>query len=120
MFSGVRIREERMKLNLTQEQLAEKVGVSKNFMSLIENGSNMSLETVINLANVFGVTVDHLLSDLVKGDPDQMIDQICSRLEKDEFPGTVVHLKCGERISGNIPLFLPKILTLHSHVALTA
>ncbi len=79
---GVRIREERMKLNLTQEQLAEKVGVSKNFMSLIENGSNMSLETVINLANVFGVTVDHLLSDLVKGDPDQMIDQICSLLKK--------------------------------------
>ena len=62
---GNRIRNERLNLGLTQEQLAEKINISKNFMSLIENGKNMSLETVVKLANTFGVSVDYLLQDIV-------------------------------------------------------
>ena len=59
---GKRIREERLKKGLTQEQLAEKVDISLNFMSLIENGKNMSVQTLVNLANALDVSIDYLLN----------------------------------------------------------
>lgn len=43
---GNRIRKTRMNCGITQEKLAEMVDISTNFMSLIENGRNMSVETL--------------------------------------------------------------------------
>lgn len=60
---GDKIRETRLKCGLTQDKLAEMVDISTNFMSLIENGRNMSVETLVKIADALGVTVDYLLSD---------------------------------------------------------
>lgn len=60
---GDKIRETRLKCGLTQDRLAEMVDISTNFMSLIENGRNMSVETLVKIADALGVTVDYLLSD---------------------------------------------------------
>ena len=60
---GNRIRKTRMNCGITQEKLAEMVDISTNFMSLIENGRNMSVETLVKIADALGVTVDYLLSD---------------------------------------------------------
>ncbi|MBQ2433145.1 MAG: helix-turn-helix transcriptional regulator, partial [Clostridia bacterium] len=49
---GKRIREQRRALGLTQEQLAEKVGVSLSFIGHIERGSRKaSLDTLVAICN---------------------------------------------------------------------
>ncbi|XID92255.1 helix-turn-helix domain-containing protein [Paenibacillaceae bacterium WGS1546] len=74
---GQRIQTERKKLSLTQEQLAERVGVSDAYIGQIERGERSpTLETLVKIASRLGVTIDYLLQDsLVPGD-DNVIDQI--------------------------------------------
>ena len=63
---GKRIREERLRLNLTQEKLAEDTGISTAYLGQIERGErNVTLDKLIPLANRLGVTVDFLLADYV-------------------------------------------------------
>ncbi len=59
---GARIRIARRKLSLTQEQLAEQVGISASFMGHIERGSRIaSLDTLVNLCNALKVSPQYLL-----------------------------------------------------------
>ena len=61
---GKRIREERLRLNLTQEKLAEDVEISTAYMGQIERGErSVTLDKLIPLTNRLGVTVDFLLAD---------------------------------------------------------
>ncbi|MCL1788046.1 MAG: helix-turn-helix domain-containing protein, partial [Defluviitaleaceae bacterium] len=63
---GMRIREERRKQNLTQEQLADKVCVTYSYIGQVERGQRgISLETLINVSNCLGVTVDSLLTSYI-------------------------------------------------------
>lgn len=63
---GKRIREERLRLNLTQERLSEDIGISTAYLGQIERGErNITLEKLILLANRLGVTIDFLLSDYI-------------------------------------------------------
>ncbi|MDP4228536.1 MAG: helix-turn-helix transcriptional regulator, partial [Bacteroidota bacterium] len=49
---GVLIQEARKKQHLTQEQLAEKVGTTKNYISRIENNaSDIRLSTLMRIIN---------------------------------------------------------------------
>ncbi len=65
---GKRIREERLRLNLTQSQLAEDVDISDTYMGAIERGErSLTLDTLVRIVNRLGVTVDYLLSDSVCG-----------------------------------------------------
>ncbi len=73
---GNRIRQERQKRGITQEQLAEMVDISTNFMSLIENGRNMSVETLVKIAKALGVTIDYLLNDIMELKNDRITEQI--------------------------------------------
>ena len=79
---GNRIQQERQKMGLTQEELAEKAGISQNFMSLIENGRNMSLGVIIRLAKIFGVTVDYLLRDVLEAGENNLIEQSTSYMRR--------------------------------------
>ena len=73
---GKRIKEERLKLNLTQSQLAEDIDISDSYMSYIERGEkSLSLETLISLTNRLGVSVDYLLQDSVSSTDDTIIGQ---------------------------------------------
>ncbi len=61
---GKRIRDERLLLRLTLEQLAEKINKSTNYVGQIErNDGKPSLETIVDIANALGTTVDSLLCD---------------------------------------------------------
>ena len=63
---GQRVRRARIRLNLTQEVLAEKVGVSIPTISHIETGTNkVSLELFIKIARALNVTPDELIMDSV-------------------------------------------------------
>ncbi|MCR4771163.1 MAG: helix-turn-helix domain-containing protein [Oscillospiraceae bacterium] len=61
---GKRIKIARINTDMTQEALADRIGLSPSHMSNIETGSTrVSLTTIVNLANALGVTVDDLLCD---------------------------------------------------------
>lgn len=58
---GRRLKELRMKKGLTQEELAEKTGLSVTFVGLVERGINTpSLETCNKIARALGITLDEL------------------------------------------------------------
>ena len=59
---GDRIREVRGDLDITQDQLAQRAGISKGFLSDVENNKrNISSENLLRIANVLGASVDYLL-----------------------------------------------------------
>ena len=63
-----RIYQFRRKSGLSQEQLAEKIGVSRQAISKWEGGSAMpESDKLLALSNYFGVSLDYLLKD---GAPD--------------------------------------------------
>lgn len=63
---GKRVKAARMRAGLTQEELAEKAGLSITHMSNIETGnSKLSLPMIVSLANALYVSVDELLCDCV-------------------------------------------------------
>ena len=61
---GRRIRIQRRALRLTQEQVAEKSGISLSFLGHIERGTRKaSLETLVSISNVLKVSPAVLLQD---------------------------------------------------------
>lgn len=63
---GDRIREIRKKQKLTQEQLAEKLGITLEYVSQIERGAKMpSMQVFIKILEVLNVSADYLLRDFV-------------------------------------------------------
>ena len=73
---GQRIKKERLKLNLTQAQLAEAVDISDTYVGQIERGERSpTLDTLIRLANRLGVTIDYLLQDYVEATDDNIMNQ---------------------------------------------
>ncbi len=65
MSLGNRIREARNQKNLTQEQLAAIIGVSKNAVSNYENGVSFpkSIDIFIGIIDTLGVDANYLLQD---------------------------------------------------------
>ena len=66
---GTRVRQQRVLNRLTQEQLAEKTGVSTSFIGHIERGEKKaSMETVVALCNAMSVAPSVLLQDSLTDD----------------------------------------------------
>jgi transcriptional regulator with XRE-family HTH domain len=64
---GERIRDIREKKKMTQDRLAEAAGISKGFLSDVENNKrNISARTLLQIANALGASVDYLLQGAVK------------------------------------------------------
>lgn len=64
---GEKIKKLRFERNWSQDQLAEKVGVGRQYISRYENGKiSPNAENLQKIAEVFGVSVDYLLSNEVK------------------------------------------------------
>ncbi len=79
---GKRINELRKELELSQEELAKKIGVSRSALSLYEiDRREPDLETVKKIASLFGVTTDYLLG--AEGDAmgtEEKINEIAQRV----------------------------------------
>lgn len=61
---GKKVKESRIKIDMTQFELAEKIGVSQNFLGDIERGVKLpSLSKLILLSNALKVSLDYLFSD---------------------------------------------------------
>lgn len=62
---GINIKAERLKKNLSQEQLAEMTNISIPTISLIETGKqNTSILNILEIANALGVDVSTLVEGI--------------------------------------------------------
>ncbi|MBW3492622.1 helix-turn-helix domain-containing protein [Bacillus sp. FDAARGOS_1420] len=62
MIFSEHLKEEREKRNWSQNDLAEKIHVSRQSVSKWETGKNYpSIEIIIHLSDLFGITIDELL-----------------------------------------------------------
>jgi len=59
---GIRIKEERKKLNLSQYELETRAGLCRNYLSMIETGKRApALSTITKIAKVLGVPMNYLI-----------------------------------------------------------
>ena len=67
VYLGKRIRDRRKALKYSQEKLSEIADITTSYMGQIERAERIpSLETLVNISNALGVTVDFLLTDSIK------------------------------------------------------
>lgn len=63
---GKNIRKYRLMKKLRQEDLAEKAGLTANYIGMVERGKKIpSLETFIKILNTLGISADMVLSDVL-------------------------------------------------------
>lgn len=75
---GKKLKEARLKMDYTQFELAEEIGVSQNFLGDIERGIKLpSLAKLILLSNTLKVSLDTLFAD--------SLDNILYEPEKDVY-----------------------------------
>lgn len=69
-------------LNLSQEQLSERLGISRNFLSSIERGiKTPSLETLIKISNFFNLGIDEFITGKLNFGYKIEADEIYANLE---------------------------------------
>lgn len=80
---GVRIKELRNKRGLTQEQLAEMMGINPKYISSIERGKeNPTLDIFIKLSETMDVSIGNLFHQLEAEDPEKRLKAIRSLLDQ--------------------------------------
>lgn len=79
---GQRIRKYRKAQNLSQEELAEKVGISVTHMSHIETGNTkLSLPVFVKMSEFLQVSTDALLFDAVQTNKNTIETEILKNLQ---------------------------------------
>ena len=85
---GNRVQKIRRNLGMTQEVLAEQINVTPTHISRIETGtSSPSLQTLVDICNVLGITIDELMQDSLSGRPnvDRRLEDLLSDCSKAEL-----------------------------------
>jgi transcriptional regulator with XRE-family HTH domain len=78
---GKKIKEKRLQQNLTQEQLAERVGISPKSLSQIELGNNfISAENLEQICNVLNIQPKSLF-DFEKDNTEEIMEYVCRKLK---------------------------------------
>ncbi|MCL2083566.1 MAG: helix-turn-helix domain-containing protein [Oscillospiraceae bacterium] len=92
---GSRIASRRKQLGLTQEQAAEKAGLSHQFFACVERGlKNIRAESIVKISKAMDISADYILTG-ISSDIDR--SHIMSLME----PLTETQLKCLEEIVRN-------------------
>ena len=80
---GGNIRKFRLMKKIRQEDLAEKAGLSTNYVGAIERGEKVpSLEALIDIVNALGISADMVLFDVVHTGYEVRHSLLAERLEK--------------------------------------
>ena len=106
---GTRIAEQRRKMNLTQDQLAEQMGVSSQAVSKWENDLSCPDITLLpSLSDLFGISVDELL----RGES-QKIVQVLPEEERKDLNKMLLRVRVntaqGDIVKVNLPLSFVKV-----------
>lgn len=97
---GKRIQKYRVQKNLTQEQVAETVGISQKHLSRIEKGyHNPRFDMIIHIAEALNIPTDALAKDLSDNNVDVFFEAIRPNIEK-------LSIKQLEYLKKNIELIL--------------
>jgi len=60
---GEKVREERLKQGLSQEELASKAGVHRTYIGMIERAEkNITLENIEKIAKALGLSLDKIMN----------------------------------------------------------
>lgn len=63
---GRRIKEYRIKAAMSQDELAQKIGISTPFMNRLENGQrNITLENLAKISVILNVSIEYLIAGTV-------------------------------------------------------
>lgn len=81
MKVGKRLKQLREELNMTQKELADKLGISRAAVGLYEQGKrNVDNDTLLKLSEIFNASADYLLGNT---DIKAPVDKISSALSDD-------------------------------------
>ena len=87
---GNKIKEARKIANITQDAVAEKIGISPDQFRNIENGRNLgSIEVIINICNILNLTTDELFYEVLTNKTEIMDKKIYRKFEKLSLKGKV-------------------------------
>jgi transcriptional regulator with XRE-family HTH domain len=79
---GIRIKDERLKQNISQEKLAEFINMSKEHVSHIECGTTkLSLPALVKICNSLEITPDLLLLDSLYKSREYLKDEFSKIIE---------------------------------------
>lgn len=96
MTQGERVKKIRKYLKLTLEEFGEKVGVTKQTISRIENGINNLTEQMAKaICREFNVNYDYLMcgeGEMFSGLPQTVLDELCRQYELDPFDRSLLEM----------------------------
>ena len=111
LYAGVKLRELRGRLGLTQKAFAQKLGVSLPYLNQMENNNRpISTTVVVNLAQEFGFDVTELQS----GDEARLVGDMREALADPVFSGPAPPLADLRLAASNAPAFTRAFLDLHA------
>ena len=81
MKLATRLKQRRNTLKMTQEEVAEKIHVSRQTISNWENGRNLpDINSLILISEIYAISLD----ELMKGNP-KMVKQLDKKIKKGKF-----------------------------------
>jgi len=97
MNLATRLKQKRNDLQMTQEEIAEKIHVSRQTISNWENGRNLpDINSLVLISEIYAISLD----ELMKGDP-KMVKQLDKKIKKGNY-FTVLAVLSGAFILLNI------------------
>ena len=110
LYAGVKLRETRSRLGLTQKAFAAKLGVSLPYLNQMENNHRpVSAAVLLALAGEFGLDV----TELSAGDAERMVSDMREALADPVFADTAPPLADLRLAASNAPMLARAFLELH-------
>lgn len=110
LYAGVKLRETRARLGLTQKAFAEKLGVSLPYLNQMENNNRpVSTGVVLALAQEFGFDV----AELSTGDAERLVTDMREALADPVFADSIPPVADLRLVASNAPALARAFLELH-------
>ncbi|MCG6883177.1 MAG: helix-turn-helix domain-containing protein, partial [Silicimonas sp.] len=109
LYAGAKLRETRLRLDLTQKAFAQKLGISLPYLNQMENNNRpVSSAVILSLVQEF----DFDVNELALGDGERMTSDLREALADQVFtdPVPVAELRL---LAANAPAFARAFLSLH-------
>ncbi|OCX59964.1 Cro/Cl family transcriptional regulator [Thioclava sp. SK-1] len=111
LYAGMKLRETRTRLGLTQKRFADRLGVSLPYLNQMENNHRpVSAQVVLALASEFGLDV----TELSAGDAERIVSDMREALADPVFSDTTPPLADLRLAASNAPALARAFLELHS------
>lgn len=101
---GKRIYKKRKQMGLTQEELADRSGLSQSFLACIERGEKgLGFDSVIRISCALGTSTDYLLMGVVSREESDYIHSLFGLMDETQREQATEIMKHILRIGGHTP-----------------